>query len=57
MIGVDIRHADVVADLSKSGGRHAAAQTLLAASGGVLDGAVMAAGLGPTPGRLRQISG
>lgn len=56
VIGVDIRHADVVADLSTSGGRRAAAQAVLTVSGGILDGAVLAAGLGPTPGRLRQIS-
>ncbi len=55
VIGVDIRHADVVADLSTSGGRHAAAHGVLTASGGTLDGAVLAAGLGPTPGRLHQI--
>lgn len=56
VIGVDVRHADVVADLSTSSGRHTAAQAVLAASGRMLDGAVLAAGLGPAPGRLRQIS-
>ncbi len=55
VVGVDIRHADVMADLSTSDGRRAAAQAVLTASGGMLDGAVLAAGLGPAPGRLRQI--
>lgn len=49
VVGVDIRHADVMADLSTSDGRRAAAQAVLTASGGMLDGAVLAAGLGPAP--------
>ncbi len=58
VIGVDIKHADVVADLSTPQGRKAAADAVLAACGGTLDGAVLAAGLGPGPGRdrLRQIA-
>ncbi|OBH10489.1 SDR family oxidoreductase [Mycobacterium sp. E1747] len=57
VIGVDIEDADVVADLSTPDGRKHAADGVLAASGGKLDGAVLAAGLGPSPGRerLRQI--
>ena len=57
MIGVDIKDADIVADLSTPHGREQAADGVLAASGGKLDGAVLAAGLGPSPGRerLRQI--
>ena len=58
VIGVDVQEAEVVADLSTSAGRHAAAQGVLAATGGRLDGAVLAAGLGPTagPGRVRMIT-
>lgn len=57
VIGVDIKEADIVADLSTPHGRELAAAGVLAASGGKLDGAVLAAGLGPGPGRerLRQI--
>ncbi|MEB4211270.1 SDR family oxidoreductase [Mycobacterium sp. 94-17] len=58
VIGVDIKNADVVADLSTPHGRTGAADAVLAASGGTLDGAVLAAGLGPGPGRdrIRQIA-
>lgn len=57
VIGVDIKDADIVADLSTPHGREQAADGVLAASGGRLDGAALAAGLGPAPGRerLRQI--
>jgi NAD(P)-dependent dehydrogenase (short-subunit alcohol dehydrogenase family) len=51
VIGVDIKDADVVADLSTPAGRRAAADAVRSACGGRLDGAVLAAGLGPTPGR------
>lgn len=47
VIGVDIKQADIVADLSTAQGRQAAADGVLAASGSRLDGAVLAAGLGP----------
>ncbi len=50
VIGVDIQEADVVADLSTPEGRASAARQVVALSGGKLDGAVMAAGLGPAPG-------
>ena len=53
VIGVDIKEAEVVADLSTATGRRTAADAVLAASGGRLDGAVLAAGLGPTPGADR----
>jgi NAD(P)-dependent dehydrogenase (short-subunit alcohol dehydrogenase family) len=53
VIGVDIKAADVVADLSTPAGRRTAAGEVLAQAGGVLDGAVLAAGLGPAPGRDR----
>lgn len=53
VIGVDVKEADVVADLSTPQGRADAADGVLSASGGKLDGAVLAAGLGPRPGRDR----
>lgn len=61
VIGVDVRDAagsntDVVADLSTAPGRRGAAEAVLRACGGRLDGAVLAAGLGPTPGAERAIT-
>lgn len=56
VIGVDIRAADVSADLSTSTGRLAAVDGVLQRCDGVLDGAVLAAGLGPIPGRERLIA-
>ena len=53
VIGVDLREADVVSDLSMPEGRHRAAQGVLALAGGRLDGAILAAGIGPTPGADR----
>lgn len=53
VIGVDIREADVVADLSTPEGRSLAASGVLAATDGRLDGAVLAAGLGPGGGAER----
>jgi NAD(P)-dependent dehydrogenase (short-subunit alcohol dehydrogenase family) len=47
VIGVDLRDADVVADLSSPEGRDAAIAGVLAASGGALDGLVPCAGIGP----------
>lgn len=51
VITVDLADADVVADLSTSDGRRDAAAAVLEKSGGRLDGAVLAAGIGPIPGR------
>jgi NAD(P)-dependent dehydrogenase (short-subunit alcohol dehydrogenase family) len=51
VISVDLSDADVIADLSTPDGRSAAAAAVLEASGGRLDGAVLAAGIGPIPGR------
>jgi NAD(P)-dependent dehydrogenase (short-subunit alcohol dehydrogenase family) len=53
VIGVDVKDADIVADLSTPSGREEAADGVLAASGGKLEGAMLAAGLGPSPGRDR----
>ncbi|CQD06937.1 SDR family oxidoreductase [Mycobacterium europaeum] len=50
VIGVDIKDADVLADLSTPDGRRSAAAAVSAASDGRLDGVVLAAGVGPTPG-------
>ncbi len=58
VIGVDL-HAppvhpdDAVGDLSSPDGRRAAARAVLQRSGGALDGAVLAAGVGPGSGRER----
>jgi NAD(P)-dependent dehydrogenase (short-subunit alcohol dehydrogenase family) len=58
VIGIDIKQADIVADLSTGEGRRVAAAGVLAASGSRLDGAVLAAGLGPTraAGRARLVA-
>ena len=56
VITVDAHDADVVADLSTPAGRRTAADAVLARSAGSLDGAVLAAGLGPTPGAERLIT-
>ena len=53
VIGVDRAHADVVADLSTPEGRSDAALGVLEIANGRLDGAVMAAGLGPGSGADR----
>ncbi len=50
VIAVDVKEGDVVADLSTAEGRRAAADQVLATSDR-LDGAVLAAGIGPTPGK------
>ncbi|GAB7070488.1 SDR family oxidoreductase [Mycobacterium hodleri] len=57
VIGVDLRDADVVADLSTAVGRARASAAVLEAAMHRLDGAVLAAGIGPTPdpGRPRLI--
>lgn len=55
VIGIDLRDADILADLSTPEGRQAAAAGALDAAGGKLDGAVLAAGIGPAPGRERLL--
>ena len=47
VIGVDLRDAEVIADLSTSDGRQAALSEVLEACGGTLDGLVTSAGVGP----------
>ncbi|MBF6524191.1 SDR family oxidoreductase [Nocardia farcinica] len=49
VIGVDLRDCEVVADLATPAGRRSAVTGVLAAADGRLDGAVLAAGLGPVP--------
>lgn len=56
VITVDLRDADVVVDLATPAGREAAAVEVLARAGGTLHGAVLAAGLGPVPGREEAIA-
>ena len=51
VIGVDLHRAEVNADLSTPEGRASAIEQVLESCGGRLDGAVLAAGLGPVPGR------
>lgn len=53
VIGVDLKDADVVADLSSLQGRMEAASKVLGLCDGRLDGAVMAAGVGPAGGKER----
>ncbi|MEU1953531.1 SDR family oxidoreductase [Nocardia rhamnosiphila] len=53
VVGIDQRDADIVADLSTPQGRRAAIEGTLAAVDGHLDGAVLAAGVGPAPGAER----
>ena len=47
VIGIDLRGAEVIADLGTAAGRAAAVAAVLDATTGVLDGFVSAAGLGP----------
>ena len=55
VVGVDIADSDVTADLSTSEGRTDAITQLLAKVDGPLDGAVVAAGVGPKRGRERAL--
>jgi NAD(P)-dependent dehydrogenase (short-subunit alcohol dehydrogenase family) len=50
VVGVDLRSADVIADLAAPGGRRAAVAGVLARCSGTLDGLVACAGLGPHTG-------
>jgi NAD(P)-dependent dehydrogenase (short-subunit alcohol dehydrogenase family) len=51
VIGVDVREADVVADLATQPGRRAAIERVESLCGGKLDGLVTCAGLMGLPGR------
>jgi len=55
VIGVDLRDADVIADLSTPAGRAAAVEGVLSACGGTLDGAVACAGVGYTSQRSASL--
>lgn len=56
VIGVDLHDSEVVADLSTQAGRVDAARQVLRSAKGRLDGAVLAAGLGPSGGTGRPIA-
>lgn len=56
VVGVDLADAEVEADLSTHEGRRTAADQVLEAAGGHLDGAVLAAGLGPIRGQESLIA-
>lgn len=51
VIGVDLRDAEVIADLSSPDGRRAAVEAVTSVADGRLDGIVTCAGLGPIPSR------
>jgi len=53
VIGVDLKDADVIADLSTANGRRTAATRVLELAEGKLHGAVLAAGIGPGAGADR----
>ncbi len=55
VIGVDLSDVEVVADLSTPNGRRHASDAVLRAANGRLDGAVLAAGVGPTAGQASRI--
>jgi NAD(P)-dependent dehydrogenase (short-subunit alcohol dehydrogenase family) len=55
VIGVDLSNVEVVADLATPQGRRGAAQGVLAAANGQLDGAVLAAGVGPEADQVGRI--
>lgn len=56
VVTVDLHDADVDVDLATDAGRRTAATEVLARTGDRLDGAVLAAGLGPVPGREETIA-
>jgi NAD(P)-dependent dehydrogenase (short-subunit alcohol dehydrogenase family) len=56
VVTVDLRDADVIADLSTSEGQTTAATDVLRRADGRLDGAVLGAGMGPVPGREETIA-
>ena len=47
VIGIDLKNADVIADLSTANGRESAISETLDRANGVLDGLVTCAGVGP----------
>jgi NAD(P)-dependent dehydrogenase (short-subunit alcohol dehydrogenase family) len=55
VIGVDLRNAEVIADLATPQGRATAIATLLQGTGGQLDGLVVCAGVGPQAEPLSTI--
>lgn len=55
VIGVDLRDADVIADLSTAPGRAAAIDGVQRLAGDALDGVVSCAGLGPLPSRAGSV--
>lgn len=57
VVGVDIRDAEVIADLATDAGRSAMVAAVEAATGGVLDGLVVGAGLqGADPGQVVAVN-
>jgi NAD(P)-dependent dehydrogenase (short-subunit alcohol dehydrogenase family) len=56
IIGIDIKDADIIADLSTREGRQQAISQTLQIAHNRLDGAVLAAGLGPVPGIEKRIA-
>lgn len=56
VIGVDLQRTEVEADLSTEKGRQQAVTEIKELCNGRLDGAIMAAGLGPIPGREELIA-
>ena len=55
VIGVDLRGAEIEADLSKPEERQAAIKAVGEACGGVLDGLVTCAGISGLPGRKKWV--
>ena len=49
VVGVDLRGAEITADLAKAAGRAHAVKEVVAATDGEVDGLVLAAGVGPMP--------
>lgn len=56
VIGIDLHYADITVDLSTKEGRDEAIAKIHEMSGGRLEGAALAAGLGPIPGREELIA-
>ncbi|MEC8974309.1 MAG: SDR family oxidoreductase [Actinomycetota bacterium] len=56
VIGIDLKDADVIADLSHSDGRKRAISETLDRAGGVIDGVVTSAGVGPPCDPKKMIS-